>query len=34
MLTDLFSNTLERKLKTYTRLEILLIDEIGFDRLE
>ena len=38
MLTDLFSslcdNTLERKLKTYTRPEILLIDEIGFDRLE
>lgn len=38
MLTDLFSslcdNTLERKLKTYTKPEILLIDEIGFDRLE
>ena len=38
MLTDLYSspcdNTLEHKLKTYTRPKVLLIDEVGFDRLE
>ena len=38
MLTDLMSgladNTLERKLRTYLSPEILLIDEVGFDRLE
>lgn len=38
MLTDLMGSlpddTLERKLKVYTRPEILCIDEVGFDRLE
>lgn len=38
MLRDLMAalcdGTLEQKLKTYTRPEILLIDEVGFDRLE
>ena len=38
MLTDLMSGladqSLERKLKTYLSPEILLIDEVGFDRLE
>jgi len=38
MLTDLMASlcdgTLERKLKAYTRPQILLIDEVGFDRLE
>jgi DNA replication protein DnaC len=38
MLKHLFSglpdNTLEEKLKTYTQPDILLIDEVGFDRIE
>jgi DNA replication protein DnaC len=38
MLSDLMASlsdgTLERKLKVYTRPEILLIDEVGFDRIE
>lgn len=38
MLKDLMSgladDTLDQKLKTYTRPEMLLIDEVGFDRLE
>ncbi len=38
MLTDLMAglsdNTLEDKLKSYTRPDILVIDEVGFDRLE
>jgi len=34
LLSGLPDNTLDQKLKIYTRPEILLIDEVGFDRLE
>jgi len=34
LMSGLPDNTLDQKLKTYTRPEILLIDEVGFDRLE
>jgi DNA replication protein DnaC len=34
LLAGLSDETLDQKLKTYTRPEILLIDEVGFDRLE
>ena len=34
LMSGLPDNTLDQKLKIYTRPEILLIDEVGFDRLE
>lgn len=34
LLSGLADDTLDKKLKIYTRPEVLLIDEIGFDRLE
>ena len=34
LLASLADDTLEQKLKLYTRPDILLIDEVGFDRLE
>lgn len=34
LMASLCDSTLERKLKTYTKPQILLIDEVGFDRLE
>lgn len=34
LMAGLVDQTLERKLKTYLSAEILLIDEVGFDRLE
>ena len=34
LMASLCDSTIERKLKTYTKPQILLIDEVGFDRLE
>ena len=34
LMSGLPDNTLDQKLKIYTRPQILLIDEVGFDRLE
>jgi DNA replication protein DnaC len=34
LMASLADDTLEQKLKIYTRPDILLIDEVGFDRLE